>query len=198
MSSSKLFWYAARSNGLVAWGVLAASMLWGLALSTKVLGRRPRSAWLLDMHRFLGGVAVVFTAIHVGTIMLDTYVSFGLLEVLVPLTGTWHPDAVAWGIAAMYLLVAVEVTSLVRTRMSRSAWRITHYLSFPLFALASTHSLTAGTDRHTPVMRWGIIGVCVAVALLTLVRVVTADRHDLMTTPALRPAQGQAQETRRV
>jgi hypothetical protein len=38
---SKLWWYAARANGLVAWGLLAASVLWGLTLSTKVLGKRP-------------------------------------------------------------------------------------------------------------------------------------------------------------
>ena len=36
-----LTWYMARSAGLVAWALLAASMLWGLALSSRVLGRRP-------------------------------------------------------------------------------------------------------------------------------------------------------------
>src|SRR5438552_4564249 len=98
--SSKLLWYAARSNGLVAWGLLAAAVLWGLALSTKVLGRRPRPSWILDLHRFLGVSALAFTAIHVVTVVLDTYVHFGLVEVLVPFTGAWHPAAVAWGIAS--------------------------------------------------------------------------------------------------
>ena len=39
---------------------------------------------------------------------------FSLVNVLVPLTGDWHPLAVAWGIAGMYLLLAVELTSLAR------------------------------------------------------------------------------------
>ena len=40
-----LRWYVdrfARAAGLVSWALLAAATLWGLALSTKVLGRRPR------------------------------------------------------------------------------------------------------------------------------------------------------------
>ena len=102
--NSKLLWYAARSSGLVAWVLLAAAVVWGLAISTKALGARPRPAWLLDLHRFLGAAAVVFSGIHVASIVLETYVHFGLVEVLVPFTGTWHPVAVAWGIAGVYLL----------------------------------------------------------------------------------------------
>ena len=185
--NSKLLWYAARSNGLVAWGLLAAAVLWGLALSTKVLGRRPRPAWVLDMHRFLGAGALVFTAIHVVSILLDTYVHFGLVEVLVPLTGTWHPVAVAWGVAGLYLLVALEITSLLRARISARLWRSTHYMSFPLFALTSIHALSAGTDRHTAVVRAAVFGVAAAVMALSAVRATGARRQGLMN---LAPAGG--------
>jgi predicted ferric reductase len=174
--SSKLLWYAARSNGLVAWVLLAAAVLWGLALSTKLLGRRPRPAWVLDMHRFLGAGALVFTAVHVLSILLDTYVHFGLVEVLVPLTGSWHPVAVAWGIAGLYLLVALEVTSLLRARIPARLWRATHYLSIPLFALTSLHALSAGSDRHTALVRGGVFGVCAVVGVLTAVRFAGSER----------------------
>ncbi|HMC53515.1 MAG TPA: ferric reductase-like transmembrane domain-containing protein [Acidimicrobiales bacterium] len=181
--SSKLLWYAARSNGLVAWGLLAAAVLWGLALSTKVLGRRPRPSWILDLHRFLGVSALAFTAIHVVTVVLDTYVHFGLVEVLVPFTGAWHPAAVAWGIASLYLLVAIELTSLLRARLPARLWRGTHYLSFPLFGLASIHALSAGTDRHTFAMRLAVLAAVAAVVVLTAVRLATAERHDVMSPP---------------
>ena len=69
--SSQVWWYAARSGGLLAWALLAASVLWGLALTTRVAGRLTRAAWLLDLHRFLGGAALVFTGIHVVAILLD-------------------------------------------------------------------------------------------------------------------------------
>ena len=32
-----LLWYTARAAGIVTWALLAASVLWGLALSTRVL-----------------------------------------------------------------------------------------------------------------------------------------------------------------
>ncbi len=97
--------------------------MWGLALSTRALGKNPRPAWLFDLHRFLGGLALIFTAVHVGAVLLDTYVHFSLVNVLVPFTGTWHPVAVAWGIVAMYLLLAVEMTSLLRKHISKRLWR---------------------------------------------------------------------------
>jgi DMSO/TMAO reductase YedYZ heme-binding membrane subunit len=168
--SNQLWWYTARAGGLVAWGLVTASVLWGLALSTKVFGRRPRPNWLLDLHRFLGGGAIVFTAVHVGSVVADNYVHFGLTEILVPFTGSWHPVAVAWGVVGLYFLVAIEITSLLRKHLSKRAWRATHFLSFPLFVLATTHMVTAGTDRTTTLVRFAAIGALAAVGALTAVR----------------------------
>jgi DMSO/TMAO reductase YedYZ heme-binding membrane subunit len=121
-------------------------MVWGLLLATRILGRRPTPAWILSLHRFLGGLTVTFVGVHVVAILLDSYTDFSVVNVLVPFTGTWHPLAVAFGIVAMYLLVAIELTSLVRDRLSAKAWRAVHLLSYFLFATATMHMLTAGTD----------------------------------------------------
>ena len=91
-------WYVARSAGLVSWTLLAAATLWGLALSTKVLGRNPKPGWILDLHRWLGGVSVVFVGVHVGVLLADQYVHFGVVDVLVPMASAWHPGWVAWGV----------------------------------------------------------------------------------------------------
>ena len=173
---SQLWWYTARAGGIMAWALMAASVLWGLALSTKVLRGRPRPNWILDLHRFLGGLALIFTAVHVVAIVFDSYVHFGLVQVLVPFTGTWHPAAVAWGIVGLYLLAAVEITSLLRSRLPKRVWRATHVLSFPLFAVTTVHALTAGTDRHTVALRTLIIGAVLNVTALTWVRVRRMDR----------------------
>jgi predicted ferric reductase len=168
--TSQMLWYVARASGIVAWGLAAASVVWGLALSTHALGRKPRPAWLFDLHRFLGGLALTFTAVHVVSIVFDTYVHFGLVNVLVPLTGSWHPVAVAWGIVSMYMLVAVEVTSLLRAHISKRVWRRAHFASFPLFALSTVHGLTAGTDGRSPGFVMAAVATCVMVAALTAVR----------------------------
>jgi predicted ferric reductase len=181
--NKQLWWYIARSGGIVSWALLAGSVLWGLALSTKVLRGRPRPNWILDLHRFLGGLALLFTGIHVVALIFDSYVHFGLAEVLVPFASSWHPVAVAWGVIALYLLIAVELTSLARKRISKRTWRLTHYLSFPLFLLTTVHALSAGTDRSTLLLRWSVIVVSSVITGLTFVRLNKAERHDLLTSP---------------
>jgi predicted ferric reductase len=174
MISGTLPWYVARAAGLTAWALLTASVLWGLALSTKALGRKVRPNWLLDLHRYLGGLATVFTGVHVAAIMADSYTHFGLASVLVPLAASWHPVAIAWGVVGLYLLLAVELTSLARSRLSRRLWRATHFASLPLFAFATIHGLSAGTDTGT----WGAelagAAAVVAVAALMARRLATA------------------------
>jgi DMSO/TMAO reductase YedYZ heme-binding membrane subunit len=181
-----------RAGGLIAWGLLAASVVWGIALSTRILGRRPRPAWLLDLHRYLGGLGVVFVVVHVGAIMADSYVPFGPVATFVPFAGSWHPAAVAWGIVALYLLLAVELTSLLRSHLPMRVWRRVHYLSFAVFVLATAHGLSAGTDSNTSAMILTFLVVCAVVALLVTVRVVGVDRRPVGPRPArprpVRPA----------
>ena len=173
MTSAQMLWYTARAGGIVAWALAAASVVWGLALSTHVMGRNPRPAWLFDLHRFLGGLTLIFTGVHVAAVLLDTYVHFSVINVLVPFTGTWHPAAVAWGIVAMYLLLAVELTSLARARISKRSWRRVHFASFALFLFSTVHGLAAGTDGRSPgfVMAAGTVSlVVVALTATRLVR----------------------------
>ncbi len=143
---SKIIWYTARASGIVAWGLIIITIVWGLLLATRVLGRKPAPAWLLSLHRYLGALTLAFVGVHVVAILLDTYTNFGIVNVLVPFTGSWHPLAVAWGIVGMYLLVAIEITSLLRHRMSKRVWHSIHLLSYLLFAMTTIHLLTAGTD----------------------------------------------------
>ncbi len=188
----KLWWYTTRASGLVAWGLLAAGVLWGLLLSTKLVTSRPRPAWVVDLHRFLGAAGLTFVGIHVTSILLDSYVDFGLVQVLQPLAATWHPVAVAWGIVSMYLLVAVEVTSLLRARLSVRAWRLTHLLSFPVFALSTVHMLSAGTERHQPATWFAAVLVSAAVVMLTAMRV-NAATQPAGPGPAVTPAGARTQ-----
>jgi predicted ferric reductase len=164
-------WYIARAAGLVSWALLAAATLWGLALSTKVLGRRPRPNWLLDMHRWLGGTALAFTGVHVVALLADQYVHFGLGSILVPFASRWHPVAVAWGVVAAYLLLAIELTSLARARLSKRVWRRVHMASFALFVMATVHGLTAGTDTKSAIARIVALAVSTVFVGLTAIRV---------------------------
>jgi DMSO/TMAO reductase YedYZ heme-binding membrane subunit len=165
-----VWWYLARSSGIVAWALLTGSVLLGLLLSTRALGRRPAPAWTADLHRGLGGLAVTFTGLHLLGLAADHTVPLGPLELLVPFTSSWRPAAVAWGILAFYLLLAVEATSLLRRRLSTRAWRAVHLTSIPLYAVATAHLLTAGTDANSPWLLAAAWATMVAIASLTLLR----------------------------
>ena len=176
MISGSLPWYVARASGLVAWGLLAATVVWGLLMTSKVLRGRVKNAWLLDLHRWLGGLALAFTGVHVLAIMSDTYVHFGLASVLVPLASNWHPLAVAWGVVSLYLLAAVELTSLARRHLAHRLWRRVHVLSFPLFVSSTVHGLTAGTDGRRPMILIAAVLTAVAVGALGALRLQTQSR----------------------
>ena len=179
-------WYVDRSAGLVAWALLSASMVLGLLLSSRALGRRARPVWLQDLHRGVSGLAVAFTGVHVAAAIADNHLHFGLAEVLVPFTSSWRPWAIAWGVVSTYLLLAVELTSLLRARLPRAVWRRVHVLSFPLFVTATAHGITAGTELATTAGVAAASIATAAIAGLTALRVLEAMDHRA-TTPAEPP-----------
>ncbi len=170
--SNQVWWYTARAGGLVSWGLATFSVIWGLLLSGK-FGRRPKPSWLLDLHRFLGGLTVVFVAVHMLALWLDSFVQFGPAELFVPFASAWKPGAVAWGIVAMYLLIAIEVTSLLQRHIPRRVWHAIHLSSFGLFAFATVHALTAGTDATTLPLRVFALASTIVIVNLTVLRIVS-------------------------
>jgi DMSO/TMAO reductase YedYZ heme-binding membrane subunit len=186
----KLWWYIARAGGLVGWFLLAASVVWGLVLASKVFRRRARPAWTLDLHRFLGGAAVFFTGVHVVGLIADSYVHFGPAEILVPLASRWHPAAVAWGVIAFYILLAVEITSLAMKRLSNRAWKRVHRMSAALFVFATLHGIAAGTDTGGRAAMWTASGFAVVVTFLWLARVFTGRPVRASRNPHERPSRG--------
>ena len=75
--SQKFTWYVARASGLVAWAIVTASIVWGLVLSTRIIRRKGIPAWLLDLHKFLGTLSVVFVAVHLLALWADNFLYFG-------------------------------------------------------------------------------------------------------------------------
>jgi predicted ferric reductase len=181
--NQQIWWYLARASGLVAWLFLAVAMVWGLLLSTRLLQGRRRPAWLLDLHRWLGGLAVTFTGIHLAGLVADTYEHFGLREIAIPFASEWRPEAVAWGVVGLYLLVAVQATSLLMRRLPRRLWKGVHSLSFVLFFLASMHAAAAGTDASTPWYRLASTLIISITLFATLYRFLTGPRRKAKATP---------------
>ncbi len=169
----KLSWYVARASGLIAWALVTASILWGLTLSSRLIRRRGVPAWLLDLHRYLGTLSIVFTVVHLLALVADNFVYFGWSELFVPMASPWQPGNVAWGIVAFYVLTAIQITSWMMRRMPRRLWHAIHLTTVVLFITATVHGFRAGTDRDNRLMQWGAFVCVIVVVAMTIFRLLT-------------------------
>ena len=167
----KFPWYVARGAGLVAWCLCSASVIWGLLVSSRLIRRKGAPAWLLDLHRFLGTLSIVFVVIHLAGLWFDDYISYGPRELFVPFSGEYRPVAVAWGMIAFYLLVAIQLTSWFMRRLPRRIWRAVHMGSIPLTVLATVHGFFAGADRSNRLVIGVAVVLCGVMVFLTGSRV---------------------------
>ena len=174
--NGKLSWYATRASGLIAWALVTLSILWGLALSTRLIRRRGIPAWLLDLHKFLGTLSLVFVGVHLFALWADNYVYFGGRELFIPFASPWRPGAVAWGIAATYLLVAIQVTSWMMKRLPRKLWHSIHLLSIPMFVFSTIHGFTSGADNKNLAIQWVALTGGLLVFMLLSFRVLAPRR----------------------
>ncbi|MGH1493028.1 MAG: ferric reductase-like transmembrane domain-containing protein [Acidimicrobiales bacterium] len=184
LGNEQLWWYVARSGGIVALVLTGLAVIWGLALSTKVMAGAPAPKWLLALHRWLGGLSVTFTGIHIAALVADSYVHFGLIDLLVPFASDWKPGAVAWGIVSMYLLLAVQISSMMMKRIPRKWWKLIHMSSWLLFWSGLVHGITAGTDAANPLYVAVTGTMTLLVTFLTGYRIFTSRRSSRARTSA--------------
>jgi DMSO/TMAO reductase YedYZ heme-binding membrane subunit len=110
---------------------------------------------------------------------------FGALDLLVPMRAGYRTLAVSFGVAAMYAMVLILVSSWIRKRLGTKLWRTIHLLAIPTFTLALAHGLFAGTDSSRPWM----FAIYLVTGLLTLFLVIVRGlTHGYRPPRAERPA----------
>jgi predicted ferric reductase len=173
MIISTVWWYLSRSTGLVAAVLIVAALIWGVLLSTRLLKPVKKPAWVLDLHRWLATLALVFVGLHLFGLIADSYVEFSLASVLIPFVSDWKPLAVTWGVFALYLLVAIQLSSWqkIRSRLPRKVWHGIHLGSFPLLWLVVVHSGAAGTDARNRLYTVSLLALVAVAMFVVLYRI---------------------------
>jgi len=125
----QVLWFAARGAGIVS--LLLSTAVVCLGLLTAARFERPQWPRFLtvELHRSIALVSVIFVAIHVVTAVLDPYASLGFIAAIIPFASSYRPLDVALGVIALYLVIAVLLTSLIRDRLSQRTWRLVHWLA---------------------------------------------------------------------
>lgn len=180
-----VLWEVARAGGLVAVAMLGTSVASGLLMGMRWSSSGWPRSLLNEVHRFLTLLALVFTGVHVAGLLLDGGAGIGPVQVLVPLAAADQPWAVAAGVLSLELLVAVQVSTLLRSRIGYARWRRLHGLAFAVLALGVVHGLANGTDTGTGAATLVYLGVLALVGPLLIARVLGAGAPR---RPAPRPA----------
>lgn len=159
MSQTDL-WYTTRATGIMALLLLTATVFLGVLVAGRAKSSLPAFA-RADVHRRLSILSVVFLAIHVLTSVLDTYVNIGWASIFVPFTSSYHPVWLALGTVGTDLLLAVAISSALRTRIPARLWRALHWLAYLSWPTAISHALGMGTDAKFAWMQ-ALVVACLA------------------------------------
>ena len=140
--------YVTRSTGIVATVLMLASPAWGFLFSARETGRRLRPVWWLDLHKGLGGLAVVFTVVHLVTTLADSDLGVHVATIFVPGTSDRTTAAFTWGCWRSTDSPS-QCSPHGRRLFRRRTWRAVHLLSVPATALACVHAYQHGSDART-------------------------------------------------
>jgi predicted ferric reductase len=172
-------WYIIRAAGFISAGLLILLMLSGIGQVTGITFRfiEPVKAWAL--HKAMA-IALCFTiAIHVGFLLIDHFVPFSLVQILVPFASHYNNGtkllgiplgglAISLGVLAMYLVAIVVASSLGWIESKKKTWRLLHYLNYVTVFFVFLHALYVGSDLKYGVFRkaWILLGVIVIVGVV--------------------------------
>jgi predicted ferric reductase len=143
----KTWWYLSRASGLVAYALLALSMMLGLLLSTRFAKGWPGTATAFSLHEHASVLGLSFALFHAIVLLGDRHTPFTVAELVLPFGAAYHPFALGLGQLAFYGTVLLVGSFYVRKRIGQHAWRILHFVSFVVFVAALAHGLLAGTDH---------------------------------------------------
>jgi sulfoxide reductase heme-binding subunit YedZ len=139
------WWLASRSAGIVAYVLLSASVVLGLAMALKLAP--PRSAAVLRMvHERIALLSLGALAAHGLLLLGDGFLRPGVLGILVPFQMSYRPTWTGIGILAGYLTAGLSLTYYARQRIGARRWRAAHRLIPVAWAMAVVHVIGAGSD----------------------------------------------------
>lgn len=142
-------WDTARAGGLISYVLLTTAVALGLVLRNRWQSTRWPRLVTNDLHGYVSLLALVFIAVHVVAVAIDPFTHFGLTAVLLPFASHYRPVWMSLGIVALYLLLAVWVSSRLRRRIGHRLWRQIHVLAFAVYGAATLHGLGTGSDTRT-------------------------------------------------
>ena len=195
----QFYWYTTRSAGILAWVLAMGSIVLGLLLASRVMGKKPGFPWLLDLHRFVSGLSVFFLGLHMVTLWADDFTHFAWAELFIPGRSETQTTAVTWGVIAAWVLALVQLSSLVKAWLPKRLWHGMHLGSYVVAVTGTVHAVMAGSDIERPlVLLLGVFWIGTVTVLSTIrIRALLRPRSGTPPVSTVRPERGLTVEQRR-
>ena len=165
------WWLASRASGVVALGLVTASVAIGLTMAGKVMrrpGHRPQARRrCTSTRRSPGSSPSPSTGSRCSATAGCTPASRGIL---VPFSMGYRPVFTGLGILAGYLAALLGLTFYARRRIGARLWRTAHRATVVVYLLGLVHVLGAGTDAGSTWLRAFMLATGIPIALLFLRR----------------------------
>lgn len=165
------WWIASRAAGVVALIAVSLSVILGLTMSTRLLGRFPRlKRLLLGSHEHLALAGMIAIAVHGLTLLGDHWIKATPTDLIVPFTMHYRPFWTGLGVIGGLLTIVLGLSFYARRRIGARRWRSLHRFTVLAYLLGIVHAIGAGTDAPTPWLRAIILGSIVPVTFLAVLR----------------------------
>ncbi len=164
------FWLISRSAGVVAFVLVAASVLIGLTLAAGLGGPPQRRRALVAFHEQTALGSLIAIALHGVALLPDKFLKPGIDGLLIPFAIDYRPAYVAAGIAGGYLAAILGLSFYARRRIGGKRWRNLHRATPLVYVLGLVHTLGAGTDAGSTWLRVFMLATAVPAAALLVAR----------------------------
>jgi sulfoxide reductase heme-binding subunit YedZ len=144
-------WFTSRATGLVTVTLLTVTLVLGTLGAGRYSGERWPRFTLAALHRNLSLLMVLFLAVHVSSAIIDQYAGIGWLDAVLPFVSSYHPFWLGLGAVTLDLMLAVLITSAIRTRISNQVWRAVHWAGYGCWPIGLVHGWgIGGKDSRLP------------------------------------------------
>lgn len=172
---SFLWWLVSRASGIVALVLISLSVIMGLAMSTRVLGRPGANRTIAKLHEHVALTALLAIGAHGLSLLGDHWLKPGWVGITVPFALAYRPQFTGIGILGGYLALLLGPSFYLRRHIGARRWRRLHTLIFVTWILCAAHALGAGSDAQRLWLRAIVFVPAVPIAYLFALRVLRGD-----------------------
>lgn len=163
-------WQFIRFSGLLSYLFLCLGISLGIAYSMPVWTAEQK----LRIYKYHSSATIsgAFCGLmHAMFLLIDTYMSFSLIELLIPFTAPVKPVLFGLGTISLYGVLLIIFTTDVRSKLFRKLWMTIHMCAYPIYLTALAHGMLGGTDTKNP---WIFMMYVVSFVIVLLLMVIQA------------------------